>query len=91
MATMSITMRIDTEVKAAIQELMANLGMDMSTYFTLAAKQAVREQGIPFAITMDTPNKEALEAIREVQAMKKDKSIGKAYTDVDSMMEDLLS
>jgi hypothetical protein len=39
----------------------------------------------------DTPNAETLEAIAEVERMKKDPSIGKAYTDVDEMMRELLS
>ncbi len=48
MANTNITMRIDENLKAQLQELMSNLGMDMTTFFTLAAKQAVREQALPF-------------------------------------------
>lgn len=65
MAITSITMRIDEELKAQLQELVSNLGMDMTTFFTLSAKQAVREQGIPFDISMRTPNSETIEAIEE--------------------------
>ena len=54
-------------------------------------KQAIREQGIPFEITRNTPNTEILEAIKEVEKMKKNSAIGKSYTDVDEMMEDLLA
>lgn len=90
MAVTNITMRIDEELKTQLQELVSNLGMDMTTFFTLSAKQAVREQGIPFDITMRVPNSETLEAIEEVKAMKKDPSVGKTYTDVDDMMKELL-
>lgn len=48
MATTNITMRIDEELKAQLQELMSELGMDLTTFFTLAAKQAVRERALPF-------------------------------------------
>ena len=48
MANTNVTMRIDEELKSQLQELMSNLGMDMTTFFTLAAKQAVREQALPF-------------------------------------------
>ena len=41
--------------------------------------------------TEDVPNAETLAAIEEVRAMMKDPSLGKAYTDVDEMMRDLLS
>jgi DNA-damage-inducible protein J len=48
MASTTITMRIDEETKAQLQELTAKLGMDVSTYFLIAAKQGIREQGLPF-------------------------------------------
>lgn len=44
----NITMRIDDELKANLQKLLSDLGMDITTYFTLAATQAVMEQGMPF-------------------------------------------
>lgn len=91
MATTNITMRIDEELKAQLQELVSNLGMDMTTFFTISAKQAVREQRIPFAISMDVPNVETKEAIEEVRRMKLNPSLGKAYTDVDEMMKELLA
>lgn len=90
MATTNITMRIDEELKAQLQELVSNLGMDMTTFFTISAKQAVREQRIPFMISMDIPNEETKEAIEEVRQMKQNPSMGKSYTDVDEMMKELL-
>lgn len=44
----NITIRMDDGLKIQLQELMSNLGMDVTTFFTLAAKQAVREQALPF-------------------------------------------
>lgn len=90
MATTNITMRIDEQLKAQLQELVSDLGMDMTTFFTLSAKQAVREQRIPFAISRDIPNSETIEAIKEVQQMKRNPSFGKSFTDVDEMMKELL-
>ena len=43
------------------------MGMDMTTFFTILAKLAVREQRIPFDISMNTPNEETREAIEEVR------------------------
>lgn len=34
MATTNITMRMDEDLKAQLQELVFNLGMDMTTFFT---------------------------------------------------------
>ncbi|MCM1046982.1 MAG: type II toxin-antitoxin system RelB/DinJ family antitoxin [Clostridiales bacterium] len=90
MATTNITMRMDTGVKAQLQELMSELGLDMTTFFTMAAKQAIREQRIPFEISRDVPNAETIAAIEEVKMMKQNHSIGKSYTDIDKMMEELL-
>jgi len=41
-------------------------------------------------IDYEIPNADTLEAIREVEDMKANPAIGKVYTDVDKMMEDLL-
>ena len=91
MATTNITMRRDEDLKSQLQELVSNLGMDMTTFFTISAKQAVREQRIPFNISMNVPNAETMEAMAEVLEMKKNPSIEKSYTDVDEMMKELLS
>jgi addiction module RelB/DinJ family antitoxin len=48
MASTNITIRVDEGLKKDLQNLMSNLGMDITTFFTLAAKQAVREQALPF-------------------------------------------
>lgn len=53
-------------------------------------KQVVREQEISFKSTRETPNRETVAAINEVQQMKQNPSRGKAYMNVDKMMEKLL-
>ena len=54
MANTNVTMRIDETLKVQLQELLSNLGIDMTTFFTMAAKQAVREQALPFKPNMNT-------------------------------------
>lgn len=90
MATTNITMRIDEELKAQAEELFADLGLNMTSAFTVFVKQAIREQEIPFVISREVPNAETTEALEEVRRMKQDSSRGKTYTDVDEMMEELL-
>ncbi len=48
MSSTTITMRMDETLKSQLQELMLDLGLDLTTFFTMAAKQAVREQALPF-------------------------------------------
>lgn len=91
MATIDITIRMDEDLKAQLQEFVSNLGMDMTTFFTISAKQAVREQKIPFDVSMNIPNAETLNAIEEVRQMKQNPSLEKSYTDVDEMMKELLA
>ena len=86
MATTNITMRIDEELKAQLQELVSNLGMDMTTFFTISAKQAVREQRIPFPISMDVPNADTIRAIEDVRQRK---NLSRSYSSVEELMEDL--
>lgn len=52
MASTNVTMRMDETLKSQLQELMSNLGLDLTTFFTMAAKQAVREQALPFRPAM---------------------------------------
>lgn len=85
-ATTNVTMRMDEELKAQLQELVSNLGMDMTTFFTISAKQAVREQRIPFAISMDIPN---ADTIRTIDDVRHGRNISRAFSSVEELMEDL--
>jgi DNA-damage-inducible protein J len=46
-------MRIDEETKAQLQELTAQLGMDVSTYLLMSVKQGIREQALPFRPSLE--------------------------------------
>ena len=50
-----------------------------------------RENSLSCELSGDEPNAETLEAIAEVQRMKADPTLGKTYTSVKEMMNDLLS
>lgn len=91
MAKVSTTIRTDQDVKQQAQRIFSNLGMDMSTAVNVFFYQVIRSNGLPFDVTMDTPNADTLAAIQEVQQMKKNPHIGKTYTDVDDMMKELLA
>ena len=86
MATTNITMRMDEDLKSQLQELVSNLGMDMTTFFTVSAKQAVREQRIPFAISMDVPNADTIRANDDV---RRGRNLSRSFFSVEELMEDL--
>ena len=87
----NVTFRMDDTLKSDMQSLVRQLGMDMSTAFSIFAAQAVREQRIPFEITMERPNKATLRAFKEADEIKKHPSSSKGYTNVDDLFEDILN
>ncbi len=91
MASANINIRMDADLKQQFEAFCADMGMSMTTAFTIFAKKAVREYRIPFEIGGEAPNAETRETLREVAAMKANPNLGKTYTDVDRMMEELLA
>ncbi|MBQ6809120.1 MAG: type II toxin-antitoxin system RelB/DinJ family antitoxin [Clostridia bacterium] len=73
MSTVNVTIRMDEELKNQADELFADLGLSFTAAVTAFAKQAVREQKIPFMLTRDVPNREALEILRKELAEKQEK------------------
>ena len=88
MAQTSVNIRMDAELKRQFEDFCADVGMTMTTAFTVFAKKAVRENKIPFEISGDIPNEETKRAIEEA---KNGIGLSKAYTSVDELMEDLLN
>lgn len=91
MAAVSTNIKIEAELKKEAQELFESFGLNLSTAVNMFLRQAVREQAIPFRIGAREPNEETIEALDEVRRMKRNPNLGKSYTDVDKMMEDLLA
>lgn len=91
MASTNINIRMDADLKRQFEEFCADMGMTMTTAFNLFAKKTVREYRIPFEISGEKPNAETLEALNEVKLMKANPNLGKSYTDVDQMIEEVLA
>ena len=51
MATSSMTIRMDSEIKSQAQSLFAQFGLDMTTAINMFLRQAIYERGIPFALS----------------------------------------
>lgn len=54
MAKTTANISIDEEVKAKAQKLFADLGMDLSTAVNIFLRQAIRENAIPFNVTLSS-------------------------------------
>lgn len=48
-----VNFRIDTEDKISLEQLCDNLGLSLSTAFKIFAKKMIREQRIPFDVSLD--------------------------------------
>lgn len=86
MANVNVTIRMDSELKKEADILFDELGLSLSTAITLFAKQAIREQKIPFAVALSTPNAETVAALNELPLMVKDKKKYKRYDDMDALL-----
>lgn len=88
MPSTNINIRMDADLKNAFESFCKDVGLTMTSAFNVFAKKTVDEQRIPFSIGRERPNKETLEALEEVRQMKADPTLGKTYTDVDTMMKE---
>jgi DNA-damage-inducible protein J len=90
MAQTNVNIRMDDKLKKQFDGLCNELGLSMSTAINIFAKTMVRQQRIPFEVGLETPNRETLAAMQEVEDMIQNPAMGKTYDDVDEMMKELL-
>ncbi len=90
MSTTNITIRMDTELKKQAEALFSELGMSMTTAFTVFVRQAVYENGIPFRVSRNEPNQTTLDAFREGEQMAADPN-ARRFKSVDELFEELES
>lgn len=88
MAKVSTNISLDPALKKSAQELFSDLGMDLTTAVTLFLRQAVREQGMPFAITRAVPNAETRAALEEYAAMRNNPEQYKRYDSFSDLLGD---
>lgn len=87
MTQSNISIRLDSDLKHSFDNLCNELGFNMSTAITMFIKATIREQGIPFALSISDYNKETRKVIEDAN---KGIGLSKAYSSVDDMMNDIL-
>lgn len=55
MAKVSTNITIDSETKAKAQELLADLGLDLSTAVNIFLRQMIRDNAFPFTVRREAP------------------------------------
>ena len=86
MAKVNMNIRTDSEIKAQAERIFTELGMNMTTAINLFLRQAVRQNGIPFELKLDTPNAETIAAMHEIND---EKTLSRRFSSVKELMEDL--
>lgn len=66
MAQTNVNIRMDETLKQQFDHLCTELGLNMSTAFNIFAKTMVRQQRIPFEISLDIPNAEPVATVGDV-------------------------
>ena len=89
MATVNMSIRMDTELKKQADAMLSDMGLNMTTAMNMFLRQVVRQGKIPFEIATDIPNSETLAAMKEVDDMINGKIPAKKYTSTDELFKDL--
>lgn len=82
-----VNIRMDSDLKADMEETCRELGMNMTTAFTIFAKKMSREKRIPFEVSVDPfysdSNREAItESIRQLD---QNKVVIKTFDELEAM------
>lgn len=67
MTQSNISIRIDDNLKQKFDSLCEEFGLTMSTAINMFVRTVVREQRIPFEISINNPNAETIKAIEDVE------------------------
>ena len=73
MANSLVQFRIDDGLRQQASDLCAKLGFDLTTYLRMSLAKLVQEQGVPFAVKLNTvPSAdEAIAAVRKLSAISR--------------------
>lgn len=86
MAQTNVNIRMDETLKQQFDHLCSELGLNMSTAINIFARAMVRQQKIPFEVSLNVPNAETLAAIDDVDHGR---GLSKTFHSVAELMEDL--
>ena len=75
--SVNINFRMDKELKKNMEQVCSDLGMSMTTAFTIFAKKVIREQRIPFEVCVDPFYSDS--NIRYLENIVRDIKDGKAH------------
>lgn len=85
-----VNFRMDAELKKKMEQACKDMGMSMTTAFTIFATKVAREQRIPFEINVDPfyseANMERLE--RSIQKMERGEVVSKSLEELKGIADE---
>ncbi|OLR56459.1 damage-inducible protein J [Hornefia porci] len=84
MATTNLNIRTDKEIKEQAEQIFSDLGLNMTTAVNIFLRAVIRENGIPFDLKLEVPNKVTAAAIEEGRRIASDPDV-KGYADMDEL------
>lgn len=87
----NMSFRVDKDLKEKADELFKKLGMNTSVALNMFLTQSVREQQIPFKVTMKSPepSDRLKEALQELEDVESGKIKLKGYNNMTDLITDL--
>ena len=73
MAQGTLTIKLDNETKKEFNEFCEEIGINMTTALNMFIKKVIREQRIPFELSLNKPNLETLMAIEEAKRIRRNR------------------
>ena len=86
----NVNVRMDENIKKKAEAVFEKLGLTPTTAINMFYIQVARTNSIPFELKAEVPNKVTMDAINELDDMKKNSDKYKSYHSSDELMEDLL-
>ncbi|MCD7905724.1 MAG: type II toxin-antitoxin system RelB/DinJ family antitoxin [Clostridiales bacterium] len=88
MEAVNLNIRTDKNIKETAEKIFNELGFNMTTAINIFLRQAIRTNGLPFEVCLDTPNEVTLSAIAEGRKMAADPNV-KRYTNMADLRKAL--
>ncbi len=85
--TVLFNFRMDAQVKAEMEKVCNDLGMNMSTAFNIYAKKIAREHRIPFELTTDPFYSESNMAVLQesIRQLERGETVTKTLDELEAM------
>lgn len=88
MAVKSINIRVEEDVKNQAEKIFNEIGLPLATALNIFLRKSISCGGFPFDLTINIPNDETIEAMKEAERIAHDPST-KKYTNFTQIVDEI--